>query len=161
MTDRRSNITSPLLIPMGGAPVQKQTVENILACNEDTAAFGLTLREEQALALAHTCSDALQENGRVEFGGGIARKMIRGLCSSPYITKENYEDTLHGMIRLFYALKNDTWDRVSDDDLLDFITTSFSGCCRGSLELLAERSDRLASHIRGGGSMDSFRRKGE
>lgn len=41
-------------------------------------------------------------------------------CNSPYISNENYEDTLHELIGMFYDFKNDTWDAVTDDELIMF-----------------------------------------
>ena len=131
--------------------------DRILLCNEKTRQYGLTLTGHQAAALARTRSAALLESRRIEFGCGIIDRLILAFCDSPYITQENFEDCLHELIRLFYDLKNDTWDRVPDTDLIAFLKTAFDGCCQGSVELLAEKAVQLAAHIHGGGKMDTLR----
>ena len=144
------------LISNNNALAERQVMDKILLCNETTKKYGLFLTERQALALSQTRTASLKETKRIEFGNGIIDKMIMAMCDSPYITQEIYEDTLHELINLFYDLKNDTWDRVSDAALIDFIKTSFNGCCHGSIELLMEKSMQLAEHIHGGKKIDTF-----
>ena len=146
---------------IGGGLTEKQTVDQILACNEQTQQHGLILNEQQALALAQARTEALKENRRIEFGGGMLDKLMMAVCDSPYVTQENYVDTLHEWIALFYELKNQTWDTISDDDLLDFLKKALNGCCHGSMELVADRAMRLAEHIHCGKKLDSFRLEDE
>ena len=76
----------------------------------------------------------------MELGGGAARAIISAFCDSPYITQEDYAETLQGLIELFYDFKNDTYDRVSDEALIRCMKHAFDGECRGSLELLADEA---------------------
>ena len=46
---------------------------------------------------------------------------------------------LNALLELFYIFKNETNDKLSDDELLSFMKKSFDGDCFGSLELLAGR----------------------
>ena len=149
------------LVSINAALVERQVTDKILICNEETKKYGLSLTELQALALAQTRTDALKENKRIEFGNGIVDKLIMAVCDSPYITQKTYEDTLHELINLFYDLKNNTWDRVPDTDLIDFIKTAFNGCCHGSIDLLIGKSMQLAEHIHCGKKIDTFSLKEE
>lgn len=88
----------------GGAVVQKQQTDAILACNEKTAIHGLALTAQQAAALVSTRADSLKKTGRVEFGSGVIDKLILAFYDSPYISQANYEDTLHELIDLFYNI---------------------------------------------------------
>ena len=142
---------------MNNVHMEQQTADKILACNRETQRYGLTLNKQQALALAECLSCALKENRRIEFSGGIADKLILSFCNSPYISQENYEDILHELIDLFYDMKNNTWDTVSDDDLIKFIKNAFDNSCYGSLELLYGEALRLSEHIHCGGSIKTFR----
>lgn len=151
--------TGLALISLNAALAERQVTDKILSCNEETKKYGLLLTKHQALALTQTRTTALHENKRIEFGSSIVDKLILAVCDSPYMTQEIYEDTLHEMIQLFYDLKNNTWDRVSDQDLIDFMKSAFNGCCRGSMELLIEKSMQLIKHIHGGGKMDTFNLK--
>lgn len=124
------------LARIGGAALQNQQTDAILACNEKTAAHGLLLTPQQAEALAITQADTLQKTGRIEFGGGVAQKLILAFCDSPFLLPDEYEDTLHALIELFYSFKNETCDRIGDDALIACMRAEFDGACRGSLDLL-------------------------
>lgn len=135
--------------------IQKQAVNEILKCNDYTENYGLVLTNEQALALFETRKQSLSAFGRIEFGGGIIKKVIKEFCDSPYLSKYNYEQTLHELIELFYYYKNETLDLMSDDDLIKYMKTAFDGICQGSLELLAWRElDKLARNLRKGNAWD-------
>ncbi len=119
--------------------IQKQAISEVLKMNDETAKYGLTLTEQQAVDLVKTRSDSLKNAGRIEFSGGVIDKLILAFCDSPYITQENYEDSLHELMDIFYSFKNETLDRISDKHLISFMQKSFNGTCCGSLELLSER----------------------
>ncbi|MDD3192595.1 MAG: DUF6323 family protein [Oscillospiraceae bacterium] len=145
------------LVAIRSSFMERKTANKILACNEEGGKYGLVLTEQQALALAQTRTNALNENKRIELNGGIVDKLILAFCNSPYIEKDTYEDTLHELIRLFYDLKNNTWDTVSDNDLIEFMKHAFNGYCHGSLELLSGEALRLSEHIHYGGTMKTFK----
>ena len=124
------------VLSQGGALSAAQQTQDVLSCNETTAAYGLQLTPQQAQALLDTRSAALRKTGRVELGGSILQKVVLTFCDSPYLTQESYEETLHQLVAAFYHFKNETEDRVGDDALLRYMKQAFDGPCRGSLELL-------------------------
>ena len=126
----------PFLADSAGL-LQKRQADALLECNAETSAHGLRLTPQQALALARTQAETLRKTGRIELGDGIAPKLAAAFCDSPYVTKENYEETLHELIELFYDFKNETYDVVGDDALIGYMKRAFDGACRGSLELLS------------------------
>lgn len=137
------------LIIFNSSIIQKQATYEIEKCNDFTANYGLVLTDQQAVELVQTRTNALNLNGRIEFGGGIINKIIKEFCDSPNISMYNYTKTLHELIEVFYYYKNDTLDLISDDDLLKFMKESFDGVCQGSLELLSGRElTKLAHNLR-------------
>jgi len=134
-----------------GALAEKKAVYEVLKTNDLAMKYGLVLTEKQAMALVEIRFFALRENGRIEFGGGVIDKMINKFCSSPYLNMENYEETLHGLLELFYYYKNETMDLMSDEDLLQYMEEAFDGICQGSVELLGGRElYRMARNLRCG-----------
>ena len=134
-----------------GALIQKQAVNEIMKCNDMTVKFGLILTEIQALELVETRSYALKQNGRIEFGGGVIDKIISEFCDSPYISINNYNETLHELLEIFYYYKNETLDLMSDDDLIKYMKNAFDGICQGSIELLSGKElYKLAQNLRYG-----------
>jgi len=146
------------LLPFTSGFIQKQAVDEVIKCNDYTARYGLILTPAQALELVETRSIALSENGRIEFGGGVIDKIIKEFCDSPYISMQNYTQTIHELLEIFYYYKNETLDLVSDDDLIKHMKTAFDGICQGSLDLLLGRElDRLAHSLHSGYRYDDSR----
>ena len=135
-----------------GSTMQEQS-EKLLACNEKTAQYGLTLTPLQAQALTVTRAEALSKAGRIELGDGITEKLILAFCDSPYLSGENYEEVLHELLECFYLFKNETADCIGDDALLRFLRKQFDGPCGGSVRLLTE--DALPNLARKVGRMQT------
>lgn len=106
-------------------------------CNAFTGQFGITLTERQIQTLVEKRFEALNSTGRVEFGCGITKKLIREFCDSPFIMQENYEETVLELLDSFYYFKNESEDRISDDELIAFMRRHFDTTCQGSLEYLS------------------------
>lgn len=113
-------------------------VNQLLTMNEKIAAFGLTLTKEDAVQLMKDRKEALQEQQRIEFGEGILEKLVMAFCDSVYIEQEDLVDVLGRLQAIFYEYKNETRDSISDDELIEFMETSFNGECQGSLDYLEE-----------------------
>lgn len=145
------------LAAIGSSLIERQAAEKLLACNEELKKNGLSLTAQQALALTQTRMNALKENKRIELNGYIVDKLILAFCNSPYIYKDTCEDTFHELIHLFYDLKNNTWDTISDEDVIEFMKNAFNNRCHGSLELLSGEALRLSEHIHCGKTINTFK----
>ena len=62
--------------------VQRQTAV-LLAANEVTAEYGLVLSEADVRQILQTRAESLRESARVEFGEGIAAKLVLAFADSP------------------------------------------------------------------------------
>jgi len=124
-----------------------QTVRELAESNRMSGRYGLTLTPEQMRSLAERRGEALRNTGRVEFGGGMLRDLIHAFCDSPNLIQTEYEAVLTELQDLFYEFKNETEDRLSDEELLHAMRSVFDRT-GGSLERLAETSpgdlERLA-----------------
>jgi len=58
------------------------------------------------------------ETGRVELGGSAVPAIIDGFCDSPYLLQDEYEETLAALVEAFYFYKNESGDRLTDDELI-------------------------------------------
>ena len=126
-------------------------LEELRGCNEWTAPFGLSLSDAQMKMLAENRFRALQNTGRVEFGEGILKKLIYAFCDSPFLTQETYEETISELQEIFYYFKNETEDKISDDELISFMKERFDNRCEGSVDLLQSRElEAFARGVRNG-----------
>ena len=116
-----------------------QTVRELAECNRMSGRYGLTLTPEQMRSLAECRGEALRSAGRVEFGGGILRELIHAFCDSPDLIQSEYEAVLTELQELFYRFKNETEDRLSDEELLRAMRAVFDRA-GGSVERLSEAS---------------------
>ena len=115
--------------------IQRQTAA-LLATNEMTGAYGLILTTEDVKRIMQVRAESLHDNARVEFGEGIAAKLVLAFADSPYLTQDNYADTIAALLILFDTFKNELRDAYNDRELLTFMRNAFDGECAGSLELL-------------------------
>lgn len=126
-------------------------VEEVRAANRVSRKFGLVLSEAQLQVLVEKRFQALQETGRLEFGGGILPRLIAAFCSSPYLNQHNYADTLVELQYIFYYFKNESLEALPDEDLLTYMRRSFDTDCHGSLEYLRGTSlETLCRQLRYG-----------
>ena len=110
--------------------------DEIRCCKELNQIHGLTLTEADITELVELRGQALRATSRVEFGGGILPKLIRAFCKSPYIDSYNYTATLGDLQDAFYYFKNESEDRFSDDELIEFMENVFNGQAHGSTDVL-------------------------
>ena len=140
-------------------PVKMQmlaTANELRECNELTARYGLTLSEAQIQRMVEHRFAALRDTDRIEFGEGILKKLIYAFCDSPYITQEDYEETILELQDSFYYFKNESMDLFSDDELIEFMKTVFDGRAQGSLEYLSGTSlEELCRYAREGWNPDT------
>lgn len=115
--------------------------EDLAVCNEATAKHGLWLTEPQMMELAERRGEALRATGRVEFGRGVGRELVRGFCDSPYLTQENYAEAIADVQEVFYRRKEDAeaaGEPMADDDLVEALRHAFDCEAAGSVDLLAD-----------------------
>lgn len=105
-------------------------------CDSLNRQHGLMLTEQDVVGLLQLRAEALRVTGRVEFGGGILPRLIRAFCDSPYVDEENYAEILGELQDAFYYFKNESQDRFSDDELIEFMRRAFNGRAEGSGEIL-------------------------
>ncbi len=116
---------------------QLSAAEELRQCNAVTGRYGLTLSEEQIAVIVEKRFEALGATGRVEFGSGITKMLIETFCDSPFIYQENYEETILELLDSFYYFKNESEDRIPDDELIAIMRRHFDTICQGSLEYLS------------------------
>lgn len=149
---------SLMLSFLGGALAEEQAAERVFSCNGRSEKFGLSLSKEQSIRIAKFWIRVLDKTERVEFGTNAVDMLINELCSSPYITQNDYENTLCEMIELFYIFKGETNEKVGDCELVMFMKKAFDEYCHGSTKLLSGKVlEELVKHIRSGKSIETFR----
>lgn len=125
--------------------------EAVLETNRYTQKYGLVLGKEEAALLAQERANALREERRVEFDGGILPKIIYTFCDSAYVYQDNYCESLIRLQEIFFLYKNEMLDEITDDELLEFMREQFEKVCCGDFGYLEGTClDLFAQAIRAG-----------
>ncbi|MDD3365608.1 MAG: DUF6323 family protein [Syntrophomonas sp.] len=122
-----------------GVLLKPLTIPEILRMNEESQKYGLELTAAEAHELIESRNRAIRNHGRVELGIEVINKIIAAFCSSDYIHLEEYAWIINELVEIFYYMKNETEDRMGDDELISIMQEFFNTSCRGSLELLRDR----------------------
>lgn len=117
--------------------------DKILALNEVSREYGLVLTAEDAKELSELRERSLKDNERLEIGLGAMEGVIRRFSKSSFINQENYAYVIAEVTDLFYYIKTETDDRISDNELLDELYLRFEQRCRGSVDLLLGREGEI------------------
>ena len=134
------------------ASIEEQTaVSAILETNLKAQKYGLALSEKDAREIMASRNYVLKSLGRVELGIDVINKIISVFCTAPYINQSDYTVIINDLVEGFYYMKNETRDKVDDDDLIALMKKYFDDRCHGSVELLLNRElGTLARYIREG-----------
>lgn len=116
--------------------LQQNQLAKVMKTNEETERFGLALTEQDARLILKERNNVLAEQRRVEFGEGIAAKIIYEFCDSDYIDQNHYVDTIICLQEIFYLYKNEMQDEITDNELLHLMKEQFEQLCFGDLDYL-------------------------
>lgn len=126
--------------------------DDLAACNEATAAYGLSLTEEQVVGLAERRCEALKATGRVEFGRGALRDIVTAFRDSPYLLQEGYEETLADVQDAFYRYKEEAeaCGGITDAELIAALRVAFDERVHGAADALEDvRLAELRAQVAG------------
>lgn len=115
---------------------EQNQLSKVIQTNESAEQFGLCLTEQDAKLILEERKNSLAEQKRIEFGEGIAAKIIYEFCDSAYICQSNYVDTIIRLQEIFYLYKNEMQDEITDDELLHLMKEQFENLCFGNLDYL-------------------------
>ncbi|MGN0467119.1 MAG: DUF6323 family protein [Acutalibacteraceae bacterium] len=116
--------------------LEKKKIDEILSLGEVTERYHIKMTPEKAKYIVDSSKSALYDTGRIEFGESAAKKITQKFCSSPYISKYNFEKTIGKLLEIFFYTKNETEDLIKDDELIDYMLKAFNTVCHGSVTLL-------------------------
>ncbi len=117
--------------------------KEILQLNEISKPHGLILTEREAVELSETRQRAIAENDRIELGMGVLPDIVKMFSSSRYVTQDEYAYILNEVTELFYYIKTETKEALTDNDLIKELFRRFELRCRGSIDLLGTEAERL------------------
>lgn len=126
-------------------------IDEVYKVNKFICKYGLRITKEDAKKIVTVRNKSLKDNGRIEFKKSIISEIIEKFASSPYIMQSNATETFCKLLEIFYEYKNETFEVLSDEELIRAMVKYFNGYCKGSLELLEGKAlYKLAENVRRG-----------
>lgn len=141
-----------MLFPQNDVDKLMRTKKQIIQTNQTAQTYGLMLSEADATMLAKENQEQLFQTNRIEFGESITPQLIRTFVHSTYLTQANYAETIAELLELFYAVKEECGDAMTDQEVLDILLQLFETTCGGSVSLLqnSRELDKLIRRQKGG-----------
>jgi len=130
-----------MLVPFEQEASQVQlasAAQDLQSCNETIGRNGLSLSVADTRAIVLGRAEALAATDRVEFGGGVAKDLVLAFAGSPHVSQATFVDTVIELQELFYDLKNESLEQLTDDDLIKKMRTLFDEYAGGDVGLLEE-----------------------
>ncbi|MGE5450028.1 MAG: DUF6323 family protein [Methanomassiliicoccales archaeon] len=118
---------------------KQEAINELVSTNMKSQYYGLALSEADTRQIIVTREEVLKNLGRVELGMEVTSKLITAFCESPYISQLEYASTICELIEIFYYMKNETQDKIGDEELIQIMKEYFDDRCFGSLQLLLDR----------------------
>lgn len=115
--------------------IQRETLnQDLVSCNKKSEQYGLSFTYAQIEELAKQRIEVLREVRRVEFGRGQLVELVSAFCSSPYLRKTTYAETMVELQRIFYQLKEESGEQIPDEELIEAMRLLFDTEAHGSLD---------------------------
>ena len=93
----------------------------ILKINEESSAYGLILTPGDVEEIIKSRGYSLKTYGRIDLNMDITKKLINKIYTSQYTDKDDYVEIINDLQDIFYYLKNETLDEISDHEIIDII----------------------------------------
>ena len=138
---------SPIILKSLNSNLQITQENEILDLNEKSQVYGLTLNKEDVKEIINSRDNTLKNYGRIELDIGITKMIIENLYKSQYTDKDDYVYAINDLHEVFYYLKNETLDQISDIEIIDIIDEAYNNCS-GRVDIVQEKCEEFAKSYR-------------
>ncbi len=114
----------------------KNEIREILNNNKHSSKFGLILSKNQIETLIAERKEILKDTGRLEIGESVLSLIVNKFCDSQYLWQDNYYETISEVQNIFFIMKNESMEMISDKELIDYLYKLYNGKAKGSLEYI-------------------------
>lgn len=119
----------------------------ILEINDKSVDYGLVLSPKDVEEVIKSRKDSLKTYGRIDLNMDITEKIMEILYTSQYTDKDDYLELISDLQDIFYYLKNETLDEISDNEILDKIS-EFYEKTSGRIDNVQNLSEKFANDYR-------------
>ena len=118
---------SPVILSSMHLKLHSVQKNEILNLNNESQGYGLVLSKEDVDEIINSRNDTLKYYGRIELDIDVTKKIIENLYTSQYTEKDDYVELINDMQEIFYYLKNETLDEISDIEIITILDKFYNG----------------------------------
>lgn len=115
----------------------------LLKINDESSAYGLILTPQDVEEIIKSRGYSLKNYGRIDLNMDVTKKLINKIYTSQYTDKNDYVEIINDLQDIFYYLKNETLDEISDNEIIDIIV-EFYEKTSGRIENIQNLTEKFA-----------------
>lgn len=116
---------------------------DLLKINDESSAYGLILTPQDVEEIIKSRGYSLKNYGRIDLNMDVTKKLINKIYTSQYTDKDDYVEIINDLQDIFYYLKNETLDEISDNEIIDIIV-EFYEKTSGRIENIQNLTEKFA-----------------
>lgn len=144
---------SPIILSSLNSNLKTIQKNEILKINSESEQYALSLSQEDVEEIIKARNYTLQSYGRIDLNINVTKQLIEILYKSQYTDKDDYVELINDLQEIFYYLKNETLDEISDIDLLEIID-EFYNECSGRIDNVQNNAEKFSQEYRWGKGED-------
>ena len=138
---------SPIILSSLNSNLEVIQEQELLELNQNSSAYGLTLNKEDIKEIINSRNNTLKSYGRIELDINVTKSIIENLYKSQYTDRDDYVELINDLEEVFYYLKNETLDQISDIEIIEIIDEIYNNCS-GRIDIVQEKCEEFAKSYR-------------
>ena len=138
---------SPIILSSLNSNLEIIQEQELLELNEKSNMYGLTLNKEDIKEIINSRNNTLKNYGRIELDINVTKNIIENLYKSQYTDRDDYVEAINDLQEVFYYLKNETLDQISDIEIIEIIDEFYNNSS-GRIDIVQEKCEEFAKSYR-------------
>ena len=120
--------------------IQKNEILNL---NERSQEYGLILTPDDVDNIVKSRNHTLNSYGRIDLNMDVTKEIMEILYKSQFTDKDDYVEMINDLVEIFYFLKNETFDEISDKEIIEIIGEFYEET-RGRLDNIQDKAEKFS-----------------
>lgn len=112
---------SPIILSSMHQNLKEIERNELLETNKESKYYGLVLSKEDVKDIITSRNDTLKGYERIELDIKVTKQLIENIYTSQFTNMDDYLETINDMQEIFYYLKNETDDKICDDEIIEIL----------------------------------------
>ncbi|MGO0881245.1 DUF6323 family protein [Clostridioides difficile] len=112
---------SPIILSSMHQNLKEIERNELLETNKESKYYGLVLSKADVKDIITSRNDTLKGYGRIELDIKVTKQLIENIYTSQFTNMDDYLETINDMQEIFYYLKNETDDKICDDEIIEIL----------------------------------------